>query len=146
MPIIDLTPSAEGSSLAVDLQRAVSFGAVTSIDITNTTRGGIVDTPGFHKISITATGLADSDTTLTSNVEIYDGTTYKVLYDFKVARAASGSGYRPIQPVFDFIVYLNAGEAVVATETSTDNRLTGHTYQIADVNGNTINPSGFVAQ
>ena len=36
LPIIDLTPTAEGSILRTDLQTALSFGSLTAFDANNT--------------------------------------------------------------------------------------------------------------
>lgn len=144
-PIIDLTPSAEGSALPVDLARAASYGNLTSVDITGVTRSTIINNTGFWQVSLAATGL---ETTSTDNcaLELYDGSAYKEFYDFRLSRLASGTGYRPIQPIFEFILFLAAGESLVGTVTTSNERIAGHFYQIADIQGNLVNPSGFVSQ
>ena len=47
-PIIDLTPSAEGSEIRADLQRSFSFGSITSFGAKNQT-AVIASTPGFYR-------------------------------------------------------------------------------------------------
>ena len=45
-PIIDLTPSAEGSTIPVSMQQAINFGGATSFDVSNTTTV-IINNTGF---------------------------------------------------------------------------------------------------
>ena len=49
-PIIDLTTSAEGSGLPTYLQRAASFGSITSFDVVNATTT-ILNTTGFFEVN-----------------------------------------------------------------------------------------------
>ena len=58
VPIVDLTESAEGSSLRADLQTATAFGdTVTLVENTATT---IISTTGFYKVDYTINGAASS--------------------------------------------------------------------------------------
>ncbi len=49
IPIVDLTESAEGSSLRQDLQSSLSHGSITSTTVTNTTTT-LVNTTGYYRV------------------------------------------------------------------------------------------------
>ena len=67
----------------------------------------------------------------------------KQLWDHTVADSA-------IQVIdsatFDFVIFLSSGDDISATSDSTNNSINGTARQVADVNGNLINPSGFNPQ
>ena len=48
-PIIDLTPSAEGSETRQDLQSALAFGSVTLFQVFNGS-STVINTPGFFRV------------------------------------------------------------------------------------------------
>jgi len=130
IPIVDLTESAEGSSLRQDLQTCVDF-ATTKTDVVNATNTVLVSTTGFYRVDINITGLNG-----TATLNIFDGTTSKVIkfYDFQgVANNV----------VDQCIVYLRAGDTLRGTSTSGTTGLSVMTRQIADISGNLTNPLGF---
>ena len=51
IPIVDLTETAEGSTLRQDLQTCVDY-STTKTDVKNTTNKSIVSTTGFFKVNI----------------------------------------------------------------------------------------------
>ena len=130
IPIVDLTESAEGSNLREDLQRALSLNSVTSNQISNTTTT-IINTTGYFRIfgscSFASGGFAD--------FRITDGTTTKSLLTFNSAASLDGFS------TYDFIVFLQAGDSILARSSSTSNFLEVVTRQIADINGNLVNPT-----
>ena len=73
-PIIDLTPTAEGSSVPQYLQTAVSFEDATAFSISNTTTD-IVTTPGFYRIFGCATMTQTSSSGQTCDFGTTDGAT-----------------------------------------------------------------------
>ena len=79
IPIIDLTESAEGSSVRADLQTALSFKAVTFTSTSNAL-ATIISSTGYFRIF----GTVHGDGTGAVNVAITDGATSKVLllYNF----------------------------------------------------------------
>jgi len=64
-PIIDLTPSAEGSTLQTDLQQALNFGGATAHSIANTT-STIINSPGFYRV----TGVVNLDSVSATLIQV----------------------------------------------------------------------------
>ena len=142
-PIIDLTPTAEGSALPTNLANSLAFGSQTGFDITNTTTV-LANTAGFWRFVGTGTILTTSGGARAVLFTMTDGATTKTVWQCKAQAISSPGGYDGPIP-FDLVFYLNSGESISGTA-STSAVLTGSYRQIADVNGNIINPSGFVQQ
>lgn len=129
IPIVDLTETAEGSDVRVDLQTALSLTSVTTTSTDNTTNT-IINTTGYFRIF----GTMHLSGSGNANISMTDGATTKViLINYGVASELSNKE-------FDFIVFLPAGVSVTASTSSTSIVLTTTTRQIADVNGNLVNP------
>jgi len=143
MPIIDLTAAAEGSALGENLQTAQAFGSQTAFDISNTTTT-IANTAGFHRItgSIIINHVSGASQKQ-ARINITDGFSTKQLYE--VTTEQSACGYANLLPI-DFVVFLTSGESVTGSTTSITAFVTGSVRQIADVNGNLVNPVGFNPQ
>jgi hypothetical protein len=129
IPIIDLTESAEGSNVRADLQSALSFGSATAFDIINA-NPTVINNTGYFRIygvvSIFGSGLVTFNAT--------DGATTKILSKYE-----GGSGF--LQSInFDYIQFFEAGESLNIESTSNSIRCTGNTRQLADINGNLVNP------
>lgn len=133
VPIIDLTPTAEGSTLPTYLQTAIAFGSQTSFLITNATGTTIVSNPGFYRIFGAAT-LRDAGN---CQFDITDGLATKSVWQMP------GDAGANISLEFDFIVFLASGESLTGTGSTTEAILSGSSRQVADSNGNLINPDGF---
>jgi len=125
IPIVDLTESAEGSSVNPDLQQAFSHNRITHNTVANTTTT-IINTTGYFRVfgeyTIFDTGNA--------SINITDGATSKI-----ISRIFGNSGYDN-NFGFDFIVFLAAGDSVTATSSTTTITVEVTTMQIADINGN----------
>lgn len=139
-PIIDLTPSAEGSQVRQDLQTAASFGSMTVVETFNTT-DTIVNTTGFWFCNTTFSLSTNSVATKNADVSLNNGLSTKKLYNWR-AEANSGS----MQQVFSYVVFLPAGHSLQQTTSDTSIQLHTSVRQIADVNGNLVNPGGFTPQ
>tara|TARA_Y100001972_G_C7466484_1_gene237769 strand:+ start:53 stop:559 length:507 start_codon:yes stop_codon:yes gene_type:complete len=129
IPIVDLTETAEGSSLRQDLQRSFSLTSNTSTFTTNTTNT-LINTTGYFNVFGTYRVIGS----VVVSISITDGTTTKVLY-----RQVGATGDQFIGE-FDFNVFLPAGVSVTANTTSSNADLFTTTRQIADINGNLTNP------
>lgn len=140
-PIIDLTPSAEGSDVRQDLQTASSFtdtgGWVTS---PNSTTNNIITTAGFWSVR---GGIihGNKGTIGNASVQLTDGTSNSPLVSFRYPDNASGSGTFN----YEFVVFLRSGDSMFATA-DTESTVFGNYRQIADVNGVLNNPTGFTPQ
>ena len=130
IPIVDLTESAEGSNLREDLQRSFSLNSITHTQITNTTTT-LVNTTGYYRVF----GTVDSQSGGFSQFQLTDGITTKSLLVFNGNAANTGID------IFDFVVFLQAGESLTGTSSATSQLLQVTTRQIADINGNLVNPT-----
>jgi hypothetical protein len=131
IPIVDLTESAEGSQLRVDLQSAISHSQATPFYVTNATNTVLVNTTGYYRVF----GLAYTNSAANANINLFDGTTSKNLITF----VSSTSGVQIMTP-FDFIVKIDAGDSLRCNSSSTFSIVNGNTRQLADVSGNLTNP------
>lgn len=140
-PIIDLTPTAEGSSLPTDLARALAFGSQTAF----TAQGAsvtVANTAGFHRIFACST-IVRTGGAVVSRFQMTDGLSTKTIW----AQDFDGSAAEQALTLnVDFIVYLNSGESITAQTTNGDSIIQGSSRQVADVNGNIVVPSGFQSQ
>ena len=138
-PIIDLTPTAEGSQLPDYLQRALSFDDVTAFDVTNTT-STLINSTGFWQIELNAQNLRDNNCFLT----LSNGLSNKVIWKFAITSAVTATS-AGLGAYWKGVILLTAGDSVTATA-SNATRIAGNYRQIADLQGNLVNPSGYVAE
>lgn len=142
VPIIDLTSAAEGSSVPENLQTALAFGSQTSFSASNSTVV-VANSTGFWRITgamaIWTTGSASICTFRGS-----DGISNKIYYEW----VCNPTGAAPVftTQIYDFVVFLAAGQSISAISNDTRAYLVGSSRQIADVNGVLVNPSGFSPQ
>ena len=137
IPIVDLTETAEGSTLRQDLQTSFSLGSITSFSVSNTTTT-IINTTGYFRIYGTVTLIQDSPTAPRVNIQITDGTTTKDIVKISSQNAIAASA--PITIVQDFIVKVEAGDSVQVVSNDSRAGFSGSTRQIADISGNLVNP------
>lgn len=142
VPVIDLTSAAEGSSVPAYLSSAMAFGSITSFALTSGSTT-IINTAGFWRIFGVSTLVNDAAGARRSEIQMTDGLSTKDVFGHQ-AEAASGQPVRAIS--FDFNVYLDSGESVVGFVQSGASTLRISVRQIADTNGNIVNPSGFTPQ
>ena len=71
IPIIDLTETAEGSSVRPDLQSAMSHNQITAFSVTNASNTVLVNTTGYFRVF----GLAYTNSSASANINLFDGTT-----------------------------------------------------------------------
>ena len=136
IPIVDLTETAEGSTLRQDLQTSFSLTSITAFDITNTT-STIVNTTGYYRVFGSFNFRNDTGVGVSANLSLTDGlTTRKILQLDTLASLSNDFEHN----IFDFIVKLNAGESLTGTTDSTNANIAGNTRQIADISGNLTNP------
>lgn len=141
IPVVDLTQTAEGSILATGLQTALAFGSQTGFDEENSTQV-VANTAGFHRIIGTAALETNTGSDLSCSFTMTDGLSVKTVWKI-TSDINSGIGYAT---QFDFNVYLNSGDSISVVSSAVGAHIAGSSRPIADVNGNLINPSGFVSQ
>lgn len=138
-PIIDLTPTAEGSVLPSYLQQAFSFGGLNNAIVSNTT-ASLTTTPGFYRFFGAVyyrTFATGSGTQARLFIDDGSGTEDIQRIDFLIGN--SSTNYQ----TFDLNVFLRAGDTLKVTSPSVDVIWNVNVSQIADVKGNLVNPSGF---
>lgn len=142
IPIIDLTESASGSNLRQDLQTAVAYNSNTAFNVNSTTTT-LINTTGFWRITGTISIRGHASIAPSGKFRISDGTTPKDIWGLSLNLAATGDF--AISESFDLVFFVRAGELVDATA-SGHVFMVGSVRQIADLQGNLVNPAGFVFQ
>ena len=141
VPVIDLTSAAEGSTVGENLQTAMAFGSQTAFSFSGTS-GVIANTTGFYRIYAASTIEGASGTDHYNRLTMSDGLSTKIIWE----HFASQTGNVLTALNIDITVFLASGESVNGVSSGTVTGLIGSVRQIADVNGNLVNPSGFNPQ
>jgi hypothetical protein len=137
-PVIDFSSVAEGSVLSQNLQTAWDFATGHST-VANTT-STLISNTGFWRVQVNPTILATS-IALSGSIQITDGLTNKIIWEINTIAGAPDVGFS--QAPADFVVFLRTGDSLTATSSNTNPVLDIVYRQIADVNGNLVNPLGF---
>jgi len=136
IPIIDLTESAEGSSLRQDLQTSFSHNSNTSVVVAGATNTVIINTTGYFRIFGNFYGTAGATATNIDNINLFDGTTAKNVWSSQIGQGFNALAFQS----FDFNVFVNAGDSVRVTSNNVSQRFHITSRQIADISGNLVNP------
>lgn len=141
VPIIDLTSAAEGSSVPQILQTAIAFGSQTAFSISATTTA-LANTAGFYRV-IGSYSLFQRNCEV--RFDMSDGFSTKAVFQqFMANNGGTTDVY--ITNIFDFVFFVASGITLNGVSDSSNAVLDGSIRQIADSNGNLINPSGFTPQ
>lgn len=141
-PIIDLTPTAEGSQLPQFIQQALNFTQATSFAVTSGTTT-LVTTTGFYRVIGTATIRNQAGGTEAVSFIINDGSSSKVVWQMGNPPSATPL---MVASQYDFTVFLSAGDSFKADATSDNGYLAGSVRQVATVTGVLVNPTGFTPE
>ena len=134
LPIVDLTPTAEGTFLRQDLQKALDKN-VTFTSAASGANTNITSTPGFYTLFATIKNSAASQGNLSALFEITDNLSATTVVKVQVFQNQSFTGELPV-------IYVNSGETLrVFCETDLTAEISSR--QVADINGNLQNPAGF---
>ena len=142
VPVVNVTPSAEGSILGTNLQTALAFGSQTAFDVTGATTT-IANSPGFYRVFGTIVAENATSSAVLANFTLDDGSTTKIIYGVNISNDATKTY---VADSYDFNVFLAAGETLKAVSSSSIAALTGSVRQIATVSGIVVNPAGFTAE
>ena len=137
-PIIDLTATAEGSTLRSDLQTALALGSQTAFGVENSSQT-LATSPGFYKI-IGASVIGSSTGTNKNSVSIAGVSTSSIWIHTTPGLSA---GTSTTSLLCDIIVWLKAGETLTVESNSVNARFSGSVRQVADSTGAFVNPQGF---
>lgn len=140
VPTYNINNVATGSSLPQNLQEAWDF----STGFENVTGAGtstLINNTGFWKVDLT---LSFQETATVDNyiVRINSGLTTKIVWQMRAEQVGVGGG----NAITDghFVVFLRSGDSLEATGNSNGSMSVWY-RQIADINGNLVNPLGFSA-
>lgn len=141
-PIIDLTPTAEGSALPTYLQTSLAFGSQTAFEAQ---AGTVVlaNSGGFWRIVGTSNIEQDSVSTFNGRFDMSDGLSTKTVWKHVVT---AGGGDNSNSVTFDFTVFLRPGDTISAIASASDVVVAGSYRQVADLQGNIVNPVGFSSE
>ena len=137
IPIIDLTESAEGSTLRQDLQVALSHDDVTSFSVSNTTTT-VANTTGYWRIFGAYFCIENAGSLSTDSFNISDGATTKIIKAYK--RFGSSTVMKNLLQ-YDFIIFLSAGDSLTITSATANSSFDGCVKQIASIDGTLTTPS-----
>lgn len=140
-PVIDFSSVAEGSSLATNLQTAWGFD--TGHATTSNTTATLINNPGFWKVQVNFTGWVNAAVALEAYLQIDSGISVKEIWRVDMP-VASNSSYATLDSN-EIVVFLRSGDSLEAVTDSQYMILNTVWRQIADVNGNLVNPFGFVS-
>jgi hypothetical protein len=129
IPIVDITETAEGSNVRADLQTSFGYNGTNAFGEVNTTDVVIINTTGYYKIMYSYNPQGADFCTW----KITDGVTPKNLI---VHQSASGN----VPVINELNVFLGAGDSITLT-TGANGAVNGSFRQIADIDGNLINPN-----
>ena len=133
VPIVDLTESAEGSNVRADLQTALSLDSCTTFSVINATDTTLISNTGYFRVFGSMTSQTGGQAI---QFKLTDGVTTKVILQFNVQSTSA-----VVVEQYDFVIFLTAGQSLTATSGSVNQKLVGVTRQIADIDGNLVNPA-----
>lgn len=142
IPIIDLTAAAEGSDVSEFLQIALAFGSQTVFSIANT-NSDVATNPGFYRFVGTATVVSNTGSAQSARINLSDGFATKIVWQMNVPASLGVNSFFNVP--FDVVIFLNAGEVVNLSATSTST-IAGSFRQVANTNGVLTQPVGFNPQ
>ena len=140
-PIIDLTPTAEGSILPVELQQATAFGSATSF--THVTSSDVITNSGFFRVRGVVGVVGNVATSSAVIIRLNDGSTNKDMYNYTKNTTSSFNEFW-LEP-FDITVFLRPVDKLSVAITNSA-YISGHYQQVADLNGNLTDPVGFSSE
>lgn len=141
-PIIDLTPTAEGSSIPRFIQQSFSASDITQFESNNNTVT-IVTGGGFYRFFGCATIY--SDATCFNRILLNDGSSDKLLWRQQIPSNA-GSSLASVSETLDFTFFLRPTDSIKVNASTSNCFFNGSVRQVADAGGNLINPTGFTPQ
>lgn len=137
-PVIDFSSVAEGSVLAPNLQTAWDF-ATGHASLAGSS-SSIITTTGFWKIDLNCAYSATS--TASASISITDGLSSKIIYELNITPVANAVAFVDQN---EFVVFVRAGDSVVAQTSLGGMKMDVVYRQIADVYGNLVNPLGYTS-
>lgn len=142
VPVIDLTPTAEGSTLPSYLQTALTLSDATVFSFSNSATT-IANTPGFWQVNVNISTRALTSSDNIANLNVTDGTTTKTLVGITTDSVSTGDITNTYIVV---VICLSAGESITISSSEDTCFVRGSARQLATLDGTLINPTGFAPQ
>jgi hypothetical protein len=142
VPVIDMTPSAEGTQLATPLQQALDF--TSNSQIFGNTTVTLQSTPGFYLVRVNCF-IDPSIATVLGTIFIDDGVSQTAVYTPGTTPGTGASLTEYLNPP-PFVVFLRPGDTLKGGTTAASMVFSVVSRQIADLYGNLTNPLGFQFQ
>ena len=143
VPTIDLTPTAEGSTLPSYLQTALTLSDAIVFRQNGFGTTDVVNTPGFYTCIFTFSMRSVSSGDATCCLQITDGTTTKKIIQLSTDAVSTGDATSNLGQL---VFCLSSGETFQANATSAVAFVEGSVRQIASLDGTLTNPTGFAPQ
>ena len=140
-PVIDLTPTAEGSSVPQYLQTAVSFDSATAFGANNSTEA-LTSSGGFYRVIGTATIVGSSGSNQITSFDMVEGGVTKSVWKMEIP---ASSGNPVISENVDLTFFVDSPTVLNAVATS-QAFVVGSIRQVATLTGELINPQPFEPQ
>lgn len=140
VPIIDLTTAAEGSSVPENLQTAIDFSTGHATVAGSSTV--IINNAGFWRIIINASMFIQATAAAEGKLTLSDGLSTKSVWEVNGVVGNVAAGTQSI----DMVIFLRSGDSASLSSNQSFLTLDASYRQIADLNGNLINPLGFSPQ
>ena len=142
VPIIDMTPAAEGTQLATQLQQSLDF--TSNSQVFGNTTVTLQSTPGFYLVRVNAY-IDPSIASVLGTIFIDDGTSQTAVYTPGTTPGTGASLTEYLTPT-SFIVFLRPGDDLKGSTTDASMVFSVVTRQVADLYGNLTTPLGFSFQ
>jgi len=137
-PVVDFSSVAEGSVLPEFLQTAWDFA--TSAHSASNTTTTCTSTPGFWKVSVVVFMEVEAAANREALVRINDGLGNKTIWRASESAAVAEFGTAVYS---DFYAFLRSGDSLNINTNGGGTVINAVIRQVADVNGNLVNPLGF---
>lgn len=138
VPTYSINNVAEGTSLPQNLQTAWDFSTGhNTVTNANTT---IITNTGFWQVDVAAF-ISSGGGVASTSIDLSDGLSTKTIWKFSSPAGLSADRFGISDN--SFVVFVKSGESVIARSANASDTLNVWYRQIADLNGNLVNPLGF---
>ena len=144
VPTYSINQAAEGSILGENLQTAWDFSTGHQT-VNSTSLVNVISNTGFWlvELQITARTTQTGAVAINGGIALNDGSSTKII--FQASSVASGSTNTDQILNWKGVVFINSGQTLQAQAQTAQNIVNVQYRQIADLNGNLVNPLGFSA-
>ena len=140
VPVVDFTAAATGQQLAENLQTAWDFSTGFNQATNNTVT--LISNAGFWKVNVVLCMEIESAANRKGLLSITDGLSSKIIW---IAEETASVADYTTSIANEIVVFLRSGDSLTATTNGGGATLNASYRQIATLNGDLVNPSGFTS-